>query len=122
MSQYDQFVVDSLTVAGAAISIEESSTTVENILGYENEATPAASGPHGQIRKRVVPKIKTKINFFQDITSEEVKIWDDVQVVLRQIHTNKRVRCSNCSVAKLGDVGNGAADLEFNVLGRVQWL
>lgn len=118
----DLFVIDSITVDGAAIAIEESSATVDGLLGFENEAVASASGEHGQMRKRVVPVVKAKLMFFSGMTTEEMQGWTNVQLVLRQTTVNKRVRLSKASISKLGEVGNGNVDVEFNVLGRVQWL
>lgn len=117
------FQIDVLTIDGNSLPIEDSTIRVEGISGYEREVVPAAVlGDDGEKRKRVPRMIKGKVLFGPDVDMDEVAAIRGAQVVLRDSETNRRLRCSKCSTAKVGELGDGPVDFEMNILGTTQWL
>lgn len=117
----DLFQIESLVANGTPLNIADDSTTLENPLGAEYEGHASASGEHGRTRKAVVPMIKTDILFGADTTVDDLDV-DNVDIVLKQISTGRRVRCPKASVAKVGEIGKGKVSVEFIVMGELQWL
>lgn len=121
MAQHELFDELEIQVDSLTIQTETGGVTLEGSLGWEGEATAATSGPHNLTGKRVVPKVKAKALFNQNLTIAQVKGWTDVRLTLKKSWgTERRVLCHNCSVATLGELGGGAVDVEFNVLGEIQ--
>lgn len=117
-----QWQVDVLTVNGDPITVEDSSIRVEGISGFEREAVLAASGDDGEKRKRVARMVKGKVLFGPDVDLDKMAAITGAQLVLKDSESGKRLRCPKCSVAKIGELGDGGVDIEFNVLGTPQWL
>lgn len=117
----DLFQIDSLILDGTPINIADDTTTFENPLGAEYEGHASASGEHGRTRKAVVPMIKSEILFGGEYTPADFDV-NNVDIVLKQINTGKRVRCPKASISKLGEMGKGKVSVEFMVMGEPQWL
>lgn len=114
--------VDTLTVDGDVIPIEDGSATLEGAAGFETEAVLAASGDDATTRKRVARVIKAKILFTVGVTPDKYSGVCNAQLVMTNLHTGQRVRAGKCRFKSMGEIGNGAVDIEFNALQAYQWL
>jgi len=114
--------VDTFTVDGQVIGIEDGSATIEGAAGFETEAVLAATGDDATTRKRVPRLIACKILFLNSITPEQFSGMCNVQIVMTNLHTGQRVRAGKCRFKSMGKIGEGAVDLEFNALAPLQWL
>jgi hypothetical protein len=114
--------VDTLTVDGEVIGIEDGTATIEGAARFETEAVLAPAGDDATTRKRVPCIIKTKILFKGDVEPTKFSNMCNVQIVLANLHTGRRVRAGKCRFQALGEIGAGTVDLSFNVLSSLQWL
>lgn len=121
MAQHELYDNLDIQVDGLTIQTETGGVTLEGALGWEGDAVAATSGPHNLTGKRIVPKVKAKALFNQNLTIEQIRGWTDVRLTLsKSWGTERRVLCHNCSVATLGELGGGAVDVEFHVAGEIQ--
>ncbi|WP_211452622.1 hypothetical protein [Collimonas antrihumi] len=116
------FRVDTLTIDGESIAIEDSSATIEGAMGFETEVVPASVGDDGTSRKRVPRVIKAKLLFMGGVTPDKFAQICEAQIVLTNLHTGKRVRAGKCRIKSMGEIGNGSVDIDFNCLSPFQWL
>ncbi|MCW5300868.1 hypothetical protein DXT88_22100 [Herbaspirillum lusitanum] len=116
------FRVDSLTVDGDVLPIEDGSATLQGVADFETEAVLAGTGDDATTRKRVARVIKAKILFGVSVTPDQYTKVCNAQMVCTNLHTGQRVRAGKCRFKSMGEVGNGAVDIEFNVLQPYQWL
>lgn len=116
MSSCDDAIykVDTLTVNGVAIEIEDSSATVSGLAGFENEAVVAAGNGKDGIKRKKVPciiKAKSLLKRLSQVT--DLSTTCQATIVLKDGHTQQRIQFSSAAFGKMGDVGNGSADIEF---------
>jgi hypothetical protein len=116
------FKVDSLTVDGVALAIEDGSATIEGVARYTNETVVSASGADFTKRKRVPTMINARIQFGPKVNPDDLAKICGAQIVLRDQHAPRRAVANKCSFASMGRVGDGAVDISFNVLEPIQWL
>ena len=116
------YIIDSLSINGEPLAIEQGSASIENWLGFELEALPAASGPSFSKRKKVTPMIKAKLMFGATTDPEALKAVCCDQIVLTQFSTGKRVRVLRASIAKAGAIGTGVVDVDFLCHTEPQWV
>jgi len=116
------FRVDSLTVDGEVLGIEDGSATIEGAAGFETEAALASVGDDATTRKRVPRIVKAKIFFKLGSSVEKFTKMCNVQIVMSNLHTGQRIRAGKCRFGKMGPIGAGPVDIEFNVLQPFQFL
>jgi hypothetical protein len=124
MADETLFHVDVMTVSGKPIGIEDGSATIQGALGFANTTVPNSNpnAPDGQRRSRVPRSIAAKIMFKPGVNVADIGAWKNVQITLRDLQSGRRVMANNCSIATLGEIGNGTVDIVFNVLEPFQWL
>lgn len=116
------FVVDSITVDGENIPIEQSTARIEGAARYESEVVPSGIGPDFTKRKRVATKIKAKVLFGPGFDPTLLTQACGAQIVLTDTHTGRRCRAGNCNFGSMGEIGDGSVDMTWNVLTPLQWL
>ncbi len=115
------YKIDSITVDGSVLAIEEGSATLMNATGVEREGKPSASGPDFYITKQVERSIKAKVQFGTGVDPVSLNVTN-AQIVLTNVHTNRRARCTGCATKSVGEIGNGAVDVEYIITEQIQWL
>lgn len=112
-----------ISVNSEDIQTETGGVTLENPLGWEGSTVAATKGPHNRTGKRVVPKVKAKALYNENLTIAKIRGWTDVQITLgKSWGQSRRKICHNCHVVSMGELGNGAVDIEFEVCGEIQEL
>jgi hypothetical protein len=115
------FHVDALVVGGKPIGIVDGSCTIIGLMGYENKAVPAASGPDATMRQRVPRMIKAKVLLKPGVTLDDLT-GGKTQISARDNEGPRRVMANNCVIASIGELGSGPTDIEWNVLEPYQIL
>jgi hypothetical protein len=116
------FKVDSITVDGVGMAIEDGSATVEGIAGFTTESVPSASGDDGVRRRRVPRVINARIQFKPGVSVDSIKGINNAQIVLKDTFGPRRLVCNKCCYGSMGTVGDGPVAVTFNVLAEPQWL
>lgn len=116
------YKVDSMTVNGEELRIEDGTATVTGAAGFETDAALAATGDDAVIRKRVERVIKANLLFTEDVTPEKFTSIRNAQVVLTNTSTGQRSRYGNCSFKSLGEIGSKTVELSLTALRQPQWL
>jgi hypothetical protein len=116
------FKIDTIMVDGKAFAFEDSSAMIDGVAGFENEAVLAASGDDATLRKRVARLMKAKILFNNTVDPQALARTSSVQIALRDSNSGRKCIANNCVFKSMGSVGNGAVDVEFNLLAPLQWV
>lgn len=116
------FHVDSITVDGKPLAIEDGTAMVDGVAGYANAIVASASGPDYTKRQRVPRTLTMKVQFGPSVNPDDLKNIRNAQVVLRDLEAPRRCMAPNCSFASMGAVGGGTVDLTLNVLEPYIWL
>ncbi len=115
--------IDSLTIDGVAIAIEDSSAEIEGLAGIENEAKPSAgAGATKTVRKKIPTIIKAKLQLVNPADVEYFSAVCESQITVKDAHLGKRIMFSKCSFGKLGTVGKESVDVEFIANSRPVYL
>lgn len=117
-----EFKIDTIVVAGNAVSFEDSSGMIEGATGFENETVLAASGDDSTLRKRKARVLKAKLSTRQGFDPMVLAGVEDMQIAMRDSNTDRKCLANVCTFKSLGDVGNGACEVQFNLLSALQWL
>jgi hypothetical protein len=116
------FKIDIIMVDGKALAFEDASAMIDGVAGFENETVLAASGDDGTLRKRVPRLMKAKILFNDLVDPQALARTSGVQIVLRDSNSGRKCVANTCVFKSMGSVGNGAVDIEFNLLSPLQWV
>ena len=117
-----EFKIDTIIIAGNAVAFEDSSGMVEGATGFENETVLAASGDDSTLRKRVARVLKAKLSTRKGFDPQSLSDVADIQIAMRDQFTNRKCVVNVCTFKSLGEVGNGACEVQFNLLSELQWL
>lgn len=116
------FLVDTLMVDGKALGFEDASAMIEGVAGFENQSVLAASGDDATLRKRVARVLKAKVLFVKTVDPQALAKASGIQIALRDSNSGRKCIANNCVFKSMGSVGNGAVDVEFNLLAPLQWV
>jgi hypothetical protein len=116
------FKIDALIVDGKALGFEDASAMIEGVAGFENQSVLAASGDDATLRKRVARVLKVKVLFVKTVDPQALVKSNGIQIALRDSFSGRKCIANNCVFKSMGSVGNGAVDVEFNLLAPLQWL
>lgn len=116
------FHIETIVVDGKPVSFEEGSATISGAAGYENQVVPSASGDDFDMRRRVPRQIRMRIQFGNTVDPARLAAQKQVEITARDPNSSRRAYMKNCSFASMGDVGQGAVDLVYNIKSPIQWL
>lgn len=114
--------VDSMSVDGAPIAIEDGTGRIIGATGSENEVVASGSGDDFVKRKRIARQIKAKIQFGAKTSPDSFSSPGTVQIALTDKQSGRRCLATKCSFASMGEIGDGSVDVTYNVLAPLQWL
>ncbi len=117
-----EFKIDTIVLAGTAINFEDSSGMISGAAGFENEPVLAATGDDSTKRKRVERVLKAKLSTRTGFDPKSLADMKDIQIAMRDSIGGRKCLANVCTFKKLGDVGNGTAEVEFLLLTDLQWL
>lgn len=118
------FKIDVLVVKGKPIGVEDSSVMIRGASGYENTVVPNSNvnGADGLKRTRVTRQIVAKILFKPGVNVADLVDVKADMITCKDAVSGRRVMANNCAFGTIGDIGNGAVDIVYNVLEPYQWL
>lgn len=117
-----EFKIDTIVLNGQVVTFEDSSGMISGVTGFENEPVLAASGDDSTKRKRVERVLKAKLSTRAGFDAKGLGDMKDIQIAMRDSLSNRKCLANVCTFKKLGDVGNGTAEVEFLLLTDLQWL
>lgn len=116
------FKIDTIVVDGKAVAFEDGSGTISGAARYENAVVPSASGRDYSMRKRVPTLLRLRLQFGPAVSVPDLAGTSGVQITARDTGSGRRALMNDCQFGSLGDLGNGAVDVTYNVLSPIEWL
>lgn len=116
------YKIETIVVDGKAVAFEDGSATISGAARFENSIVPSASGNDFSMRKRVPTTLRMRLQFGPAVNVPELANTSGVQITARDPKSGRRALMNNCQFGSLGDLGNGAVDITYNVLSPIEWL
>lgn len=118
----EQYRVDTMTLDGEGLNLEDGTATIDGAAGFERDPVLAAYGDDSTTRKRVARTIKTKLFTETGFDPQNFSKVRNAQIVMTNLQTGQRVRAGKCAFQSLGTIGEGTVEVTFVVLSNLQFL
>jgi hypothetical protein len=116
------FHIETIVIDGKSIAFEEGSATISGAAGYEGQVVPSASGDDYTMRRRIPRLLRMRIQFGTTTDPNKLAQAKNLEIAVRDVASGRKATLKNCAFASMGDVGQGAVDISYNILSPIQWL